>query len=216
MPSERRPLRRRRGRPRGSALLSRERILAAAVELLDAGGLAGLSMARLARLLGVTPMSLYNHFPRKAALLDGLHEAVLAGLRIPIRPGISWQAMLAALARGLRAALRAHPNAILLFATRPVRTPVLLDAVERALGVLRQAGFDRDEVVLVVDVVSVFTIGHALSQFGPGSAAPVERTGEDPGRSRHDYDREFELGLEVILAGLAIRLRARERGGPGY
>ena len=57
------------GRPKmGTEILNRERILSAALELVDANGVAALSMRRLATKLGVDPMALYRHIPDKAAL----------------------------------------------------------------------------------------------------------------------------------------------------
>ena len=59
---------RRLGRPKaGQELLTRERILDAALRLVDEQGMAALSMRRLAAELGVDPMALYHHLPGKAA-----------------------------------------------------------------------------------------------------------------------------------------------------
>ncbi|HET6450954.1 MAG TPA: TetR family transcriptional regulator, partial [Spirochaetia bacterium] len=69
-----------RGRPaRGSAeALTRQRIVAAALQIVDAEGLAALSMRRLGASLGVDPMAVYYHLPNKAALYDAIVEAVMA------------------------------------------------------------------------------------------------------------------------------------------
>ncbi|MCH8563142.1 TetR/AcrR family transcriptional regulator [Nesterenkonia sp. YGD6] len=53
-------------------------ILNAAVALADAEGLSAVTMRRVASSLGVEAMSLYHHVPSKAALLEGIVEAVLA------------------------------------------------------------------------------------------------------------------------------------------
>ena len=57
--------------------LSRERVLATAVALVDSEGIQALTMRRLAAVLGVEAMSLYYHLPAKEALLDGVVETVL-------------------------------------------------------------------------------------------------------------------------------------------
>jgi AcrR family transcriptional regulator len=62
----------------GSGKVTRDAVLAAALEIIDRDGVAGLSMRRLARALGRDPMILYRHAPNKAALLDGVAETVLA------------------------------------------------------------------------------------------------------------------------------------------
>src|SRR5271157_1026364 len=51
-----------------SAALTREKIVKAAVRIVDRDGLAALSMRRLGAALGVDPMAIYYHLPNKAAL----------------------------------------------------------------------------------------------------------------------------------------------------
>ena len=68
-------------------MLSRDKVLVAAVTLLDEQGLAGLSLRALARRLGVAPMSLYNHVASKEDLLDAAVRAYLASARTK-RPGM--------------------------------------------------------------------------------------------------------------------------------
>jgi AcrR family transcriptional regulator len=65
--------------------LTRERALAAAVDLADAEGLKALTMRRLAAALGVEAMSLYYHLPGKEGLLDGLASSVIAEIEQEVR-----------------------------------------------------------------------------------------------------------------------------------
>src|SRR5262245_41908051 len=109
--------------------LSRERILKAAVDLVDRDGLSALSMRRVAEELDAAPMSLYRHVTNKADLLDGVYEAILSGMPLPGRQG-DWKSDARALAGAFRAALLAHPNAVILFATRPAVTPAALSYLE--------------------------------------------------------------------------------------
>src|SRR5258706_12286391 len=89
--------------------LSRERVLEAALQIVDEEGLEAISMRRLGEALGVEAMSLYNHVENKAAILDGVFERVLSELPPAKRTG-SWKAALKERARALRAVLRKHPN----------------------------------------------------------------------------------------------------------
>ena len=66
----------------GSGKITREAVLAAALEIIDRDGTDALSMRRLARALDRDPMILYRHAPNKAALLDGVAETVLAQLYV--------------------------------------------------------------------------------------------------------------------------------------
>src|SRR5271156_546982 len=66
----------------GSGKITRDAVLAAALEIIDRDGADALSMRRLARALDRDPMILYRHAPNKAALLDGVAETVLTQLHV--------------------------------------------------------------------------------------------------------------------------------------
>ncbi|MBK9029997.1 MAG: TetR/AcrR family transcriptional regulator C-terminal domain-containing protein [Myxococcales bacterium] len=141
--------------------LTREAILDAAVALLDQDGLPGLSMRRLGAALGVEAMSLYHHVPSKAALLDGIHERILLALPPPPRAR-TWQAFARHQAHALHAALRAHPHAVPLFATRPAATPAATARLERYLAVLVEAGFAPVDALSVIQLLAQLVVGHAM------------------------------------------------------
>ena len=78
--------------------LSRERVVAAALELADEEGIAAITMRRLAADLSVEAMSLYHHVPGKERLLDGLTEVVLgeinAAVAARVRADDNWSTAL--------------------------------------------------------------------------------------------------------------------------
>ncbi|AUX40101.1 TetR family transcriptional regulator [Sorangium cellulosum] len=199
--------------------LSRARILEAALSIVDREGLAALSMRRLGAELGVEAMSLYNHVPSKAAVLDGLQEVILEGLPLLGSPCGDWVEVLRSAARSFRGALAAHPNALPLFASRPAVTPAVLRHVDAALGVLRGAGFGPGACVSAFQTLVAFVVGNALSSFGPTAAGDVSppRYGDLPPEEfphltaivpslgdRSALD-DFEFGLDVLLVGLRAR-----------
>src|SRR6201989_2288920 len=63
--------------------LTRERVLHDALAVGDAGGIEALSMRKLGEAVGVEAMSLYNHVPSKADLLDGLVDLVFSESELP-------------------------------------------------------------------------------------------------------------------------------------
>ena len=63
--------------------LSRERVLRAAVEVADAGGIGALTIRSLAQELGVKPMSVYYHVANKDEILDGIVDIVFAEMDLP-------------------------------------------------------------------------------------------------------------------------------------
>jgi len=66
--------------------LGRQRIIRAAMELIERDGSDAVSMRRVAASLGVGTMSLYNHVPNKAAVLDGVAEFIMADMASPSAP----------------------------------------------------------------------------------------------------------------------------------
>ena len=63
--------------------LTKERVLRAAVELADRGGIDALSMRKLGQELGVEAMALYRHVRNKDDILDGAIDAVVGEIELP-------------------------------------------------------------------------------------------------------------------------------------
>jgi AcrR family transcriptional regulator len=136
----------------GDGKITRELVLATALELIDRDGADALSMRRLAAALDRDPMILYRHASGKAALLDGVVETVLAQLSVdPADP--DWAAQLRAVARQYRALALAHPNVVPLLVTRPLATPLALRPrgtlrpLEDILALLTRAGFSGPDAL---------------------------------------------------------------------
>ncbi|MGI8938967.1 MAG: TetR/AcrR family transcriptional regulator, partial [Iamia sp.] len=118
--------------------LTRERVLDAAVELIDRDGLGGFSLRRLAGALGVDPMSIYNHVANKDDLLDGVVEQAMSEMTLDHEPNLAWQDQIRSSAAAFRAVAARHPQVAVLMLTRRVLTAVprrvMRDAVAPALG----------------------------------------------------------------------------------
>lgn len=210
--------------------LTRRKILAAAMQLVDREGLAALSMRRLGRELGVEAMSLYNHIPNKDALLDGLAVAALAEQKLPPDEGGDWAERLRALSRALRRVAHAHPHIFPLIVMRPPTTPASLRPFEAVLAALHRAGFDGETALTAFRTLAAYVAGYALGEI-TGAFSETNVSGESPGLDIRrlpqeefpqivalatylpaaDGDRRFELGLDTILAGLRIQLARRAR-----
>ncbi|WP_163510659.1 TetR family transcriptional regulator [Fodinicola acaciae] len=182
--------------------LSRDKIVAAAIEVIDAAGVEKLTMRRLAAQVGVEPMSLYHHFPSKADLLDAIVDAATESYasHLTVAPAADWRDGLLAFGAGMRAALLAHPRLLPLVSTRPATPDTAESLGHPLLGPLVAAGFSRRRAEFAVQSVAVFVLGHAMAQAGstPGAA-------DVPNRSAVEayYDEWFELGLTALVNGLA-------------
>ncbi|MEU9987107.1 TetR/AcrR family transcriptional regulator [Streptomyces sp. NPDC048045] len=203
--------------------LTRERVLRAAVELADAGGLETLSMRKLGEAVGVEAMSLYNHVANKEDLLDGMVDLVFGEVDLPT-PGDDWRQAMRQRAISMRHVLSRHRWAIGLMESRSHPGPATLRHHDAVLGCLRQGGLSLALTAHAVSVLDSFIYGFALQEktlpfdtpdetaelaesimsgFGDGeypylteiATAHVMRPG-------YAYGEEFEFGLDLILGGL--------------
>ena len=198
--------------------LSTDKILRAALDLVDREGVGALSMRKLGRELGVEAMTLYYYVPNKDAVLDGLIEHTLAD--VDLRPGGPWREWARRFATSLRSALLAHPGLLPLMATRPVTTPSGLDVAEDAARALVEEGFTATEALHVITTLATFVIGQVLAEAGrtPGHDAPDPEPDIDATRqpvlaqalaaglgTPDDHRDRFTFALEALLAGVEPR-----------
>lgn len=193
--------------------LSRDRVLRAALDLVDDEGVDALTMRRLGRALGVEAMSLYGYVSSKDDLIEGVVELVFRQMpRIePGRPD-PWQQRVRRHAAAYRAVLLDHPKAVRLVAGRPLVTEGTAGFVDSALAELCGVGLDVHTADRVLGVIASFTLGHVSEQVGAGrgAASPGDvldlrqfpNLAELPEMTPSDYDAEFELGLDFIVAGI--------------
>ena len=225
--------RRRRSHPDREPL-TRERVLEAALAVVDAEGVEALTMRRVATDVGFDPMALYRHVEGKDALLDGVVEMLWRQLPAA-RRGEGWQPALRAFAESLRSALAAHPGAARLLPTRAVFPRPALEQYAALLDELRAAGFDEPAAVRLVRAVSSIVFGDAFAamtvepMLGPGadSRRPSEEdvwilisqalpadTPPELVRVAHaicaaDYGPTFDEALDLLLEGAMERRHAR-------
>ncbi|MFE7559498.1 TetR/AcrR family transcriptional regulator [Kitasatospora sp. NPDC057500] len=224
-------------RPR-TPLLNRERIVAAALRLVDDEGLAALSTRRLAAELSVSGPSLYNHFATKDELLDAVVDGVMGEVDLsmfdPGTPSPSpspsptpWPQALRDWARSYRAALAAHPNIVPVLAQGPGRRPNALRLADAVFGHLVEAGWPRGQATRIGALMRYFVTGSALASFAAGfpedagvyDAADYPHLGEAHLLAEHRAavdEGAFETGLDALLDGLVLRFeRLEQRGHQG-
>jgi AcrR family transcriptional regulator len=205
--------------------LSRERILAAALELVDERGVEALSMRRLGQALGYEAMSLYNHVSNKDDLLDGILDLVLAEMKPPDEHGGLAAIRTSSLAA--HEALKRHPWAAgMLMGSSRIR-PGRIEFMNALLGALRNAGFSAETTYHAYHVLDAHIIGFSLWQASHGQIpaevddvrAFIERM-VPPATYPHLHEHAlqhledgphqdvpaFEYGLDLILESLE-RLR---------
>ncbi|MET3849072.1 TetR/AcrR family transcriptional regulator [Paenibacillus sp. OAE614] len=199
--------------------LTREKVLKAAVQLIDQEGLENFSMRKLGLALGVEAMSLYNHIANKEELFDGVIEFLLLQIPFPETSNSSPYDDLWVFAHDFRNVLRAHPRALPLFASRPLRTPASLSILERLLATLHRANIYGAHAIYVLNGMVGFIIGHELLDVGsvlfsgmkpegshsklwqdiPGNKYPVLHNLMSD-LENGNPDQQFSFGLQALLA----------------
>jgi AcrR family transcriptional regulator len=211
--------------------LTRERVLAGAIQIADRDGIEAISMRRLAQELGVEAMSLYTHVRNKDDLLDGMVDALVG--EIPLRAGDGdWKASIRGMALGARAVFIGHPWAPRTVQTRTAPGPAMLGYLNAVIGTFRQGGFSIAQAHHALHILGSRLLGFAQDLFDdsaelePEAAANLAQelgaafpyvaemataVTHDGALGPCDDDAEFELTLDLMLDAVD-RLR---RGGKG-
>ncbi|SCL14425.1 TetR/AcrR family transcriptional regulator [Micromonospora inyonensis] len=142
--------------------LSRERIVDAAVTLLDRHGIDGLTMRRLANLLDVTPTALYWHVKTKEDVLDLAFDHVFGDVPLPAATE-DWRGDARSLIRDWRAAMLRHPWAPGLIG-RPMLGPNVLARTEYLQSALTRGGLADPELTVATRALANYVIGAALTE----------------------------------------------------
>lgn len=201
--------------------LSRERVLRAALRLADQGGIESLSMRKLAQVLGVKAMSLYNHVANKNDILDGIVDIVIGEIEVPDL-ATNWKTAMRRRAISAHEVLLHHPWSTMAIVSRINVGPANLRYVDATLGCLREAGFSFEMADYAWNAIDSHIYGFTLQELNfPFDAAEYSEVAEHylsllPAdkypylnqlthcviNGRYDGVHDFEFGLELILNGL--------------
>jgi TetR/AcrR family transcriptional regulator, tetracycline repressor protein len=207
--------------------LTRDRIVEAALTIMDGEGLEAVTMRRVGRELGVEAMSLYNHVKDKEDLLDAVAEHVMGEFRFEGSTG-DWREDSRRSAHEWRRVLQRHPNVIGLLAerTKPMTSVDSFRPMDQAIEVLSRAGLSDRDTVQAFHAFGGYIFGSVMVEQGMmlggldddqdrGSHQDLERflgSGELPHLAavvprflECSPDERFDFGVELLIAGLAER-----------
>jgi AcrR family transcriptional regulator len=214
--------------------LSRGQIVQAALEMLDADGLAGLSMRKLGAKLNAGATSLYWHVQTKDDLLELVADEVYSEIDVPGAELAGWRSAVTLFGHSFRAAILRHPWFTEIATTTPSLGPNAISLSGRLYAVLRTAGFTGLDVDMAMGVVITYVLGvtsaetswrAAIARSGQSmrewiddataKAVEVSRDNaeiQESLRARRGADPEllqermFTFGLECVLDGFAARV----------
>ena len=216
---------------------TRERIAETALLIADEEGLEAVTMRRIARVLGAGTMTLYHYVRNKDELNALMDDAIMGELLIPEDElADDWREAMTQIAHRSYDAFQRHPWTFDLVERGP-GGPNALRHVEQSLSIAARTGLDEAGQFELVALVDDYVIGHAM-RARESREQPPERidaivayiddllaTGEFPrlaawagGDTRRGIERvaetaadpdRFERGLQTLLDGIELRLRAR-------
>lgn len=219
--------------------LSRDRIIHAAIELLDDEGVEGLNMRALGARLGVAPTAVYWHVKRKDDLIVLAADQVWNEIPLPDVAEVGWRPAVTELANGLYAMVTRHPWLATTMSTHLVYGPKKAMHDDHALGVFEAAGFTGAKADDAYATVMVYVLGRALTEAAEQARTRRVRRSADPDAEQRDLAKIIEIangfprlrarmesgetepsagltyGLEVILDGLESRLPSKRRPSTG-
>lgn len=196
--------------------LTREQVLDTAVRLVDRDGVDALSMRKLAGELGVKAMTLYHYVKDRQELEDAIVERVLMEAAPSWTAGAPWQDVLAGYVDGLHQGFMAHPEAVILFATRPAMTDRNLAEVDALVKLLVEAGFTPHDAIRIVYALAASLIGQHLAR----NPEPESSSAVDLGAAADDvpylqaalsagyptFDSQVALTVGALIAGFEALL----------
>jgi AcrR family transcriptional regulator len=219
--------------------LTREQIVSAAIDQLDAEGLEGLNMRALGARLGSAATAVYWHVGSKANLISLAGDQVWSEIALPDLTTVHWRTAATSMASDLYAVLTRHSWLVQAFGSYPVFGPGRARHAEHGLAVYEGAGFSGAQAGQAAASVFTFVLGNALGQAAGASLTrklrreggnaeelirdsmakareiamqfPRLRAGLDTPAAEYGAapERSFEFGLQAILDGLEARLSTR-------
>ena len=203
-----RPQRSRRDQP----ALSRDQIVSAALELLDAEGIDALSMRRLGTRLNAGATSMYSHVANKDELIELVVDHVYGEVDLTgIEGTTDWRAAVNRIAHGLRDGFLRHPwiASVLGQVGTASLGPNLLRLSEALLGVFEEGGYPLEAAAQGMSTISGYVIGVASTE-----AAWLTLLARS-GQSQQEWVERFWPAAEQAVQGYPRmrRLYAAQREG---
>lgn len=208
-------------RSRGRPALPMDRILGAALQLLDEQGAEALSMRSLAQRLGSGTATLYRHFSNRSELVSMVIDHILGEVDLDADTiaDLRWQHACTFFAQHMFDALGRHGNVAALLIEYTPMGPNALAIRERCLAVFLDNGFPPTVAARAYATLARYVLGFAIQLSGSGAVndqqdAELSAAFHQLGPSRYPataavaddlpvpLEDEFTFGLELIIAGL--------------
>ncbi|MGI5269802.1 TetR/AcrR family transcriptional regulator [Nonomuraea sp. CA-218870] len=217
-------------RPSRTPGRSREEIVRAAMELLDAEGLDGLSMRKLGARLGAGATSLYWYVANKHELLELVYDEIWGEMTVPPPEDTWWRQTAGTFAHSMRQVILRHPWSAGLIGRTPALGPNALEVAGRLSRAFKKAGFRGLDIDYASSTLTAYVFGTTIPQVAynemmaespldeESMRAAVERAAaghpdllerlreSEPADLTQAREMMFTFGLAAVLDGLEARL----------
>lgn len=197
--------------------MTRTAVVDAAAELVQEHGFERLSMRALAERCGVGVMTLYGYVRTREELLRALADRIYDAVELSGVEGLAWPERIASVLGSVRRRFLEHPELVPLVASQRMDGVAAYRGAELVLGALREAGLSDRDVVSAFNALSSYTLGSVLREIGLEAhhagapvtlgSLPVDHFPNVIGLAgllmARDADHDFEVGLEMLIAGVA-------------
>lgn len=187
--------------------MTRERVVEAAMTMIEEGRYREMSIRNLAAELGVAPMTLYGHIKNRDDLLDAVVDRLLDKGWEPEVSTDDWRAWVIDATLRFHDLLATEPAALHIYLTRPVTAPTALRRMFATIDALKGAGLGPDECTNAYATIHTYTIGFAALETSrrQGLANAPELTAVAESLAAFTSHQQFQFGLALILDGLGAR-----------
>ncbi|WP_330184538.1 TetR/AcrR family transcriptional regulator C-terminal domain-containing protein [Nocardia sp. NBC_01503] len=186
-----------------------EAVLAAAIDIADAEGLAALTMRSVAAKLGLAPMATYTYVPGKAELLDLMLDTVYRQMPRSDLAGMTWREKVSVIAAENRELLVRHPWVAYLPTTRPPLGPGVAAKYDHELQAFDGLGLSDVDM----DAALTYLLGFVTSVSR--IAIDTARAAADSGESDHEWWQRAAPLLERVFSADRYPLAARVGAAAG-
>ena len=222
-----------RGSRRREESLTRERIVAASIELLDSSGEHGLTFRTLSERLATGPGAIYGHIANKSDLLTAACDAIVAGAMEACVAGAAPKTTIRAIALGMFDAIDAHPWVGSALMRADLYSP-MVRILERVGQQIRALGVPDEEQWATVAALMNYILGVGGQNAANGQIAQARGLDRsdflealsnrwlqlDPKKypftlsvaaqlPAHDDRMDFLAGIDLILKGIDSPPRRR-------
>jgi AcrR family transcriptional regulator len=185
--------------------LTKAQVFRAAVRVADEGGIAALTMRKLAQELGVEAMSLYHHVADKDEILAGMVDVVVSEINAraveigtpPGGAGGTWKTAVRHTILAAREVLLGHPWAPGVIESRTTMSPTVMRYYDSLMRLLREGGLSVSLVHHAMHALGSRALGFTQELFAPDMD-------EDPGLDvaaimRGDLADEYPYITEIAV-----------------